>query len=111
MRLAAASVVVLALLAVPAAADIPTTKDQAVALANAINLTRADMPGYKATPPSQTPADKRANAEISKCAGKSPTSEAIANVRSSDFDRTDGIEDYDAQSAVTVVSDAERAQA
>jgi hypothetical protein len=112
MRLVAACVLLVAVLTVPAAADVPATHDQAVAVATAINLVAADMPDYKATPPAPTtPAQRRADARSAKCSGIAPDSRALAAVDSDELDLPSDVDFEAAQSHVSVWSDPAQAQA
>ena len=93
-------------LCIPATADTPPTKDQALALARAINLRAADLPGWRAAPNTNTPADQREEDRLNRCAGTVPSSRAIAHLSSPDFSRTTQSFYRDAVSEVTVMPTA-----
>jgi hypothetical protein len=63
------------------------TKADAVAIARTINLTAGDTPGYSASPSAPGTSDGRFDAHFDKCAGTVPTSKAVADVSSDDFER------------------------
>jgi hypothetical protein len=90
-------------LCVPATADTPPTKEQALALARAINLRAADLPGWRAAPNTNTPADQREEDRLNRCAGTVPNSRAIAHLSSPDLSRTTRSYYRDAVSEVTVM--------
>ena len=63
------------------------TKADAVAIAGTINLTAGDMPGYSASPATPSTGDDPLGARFDRCAGTVPTSKAVAEVQSDDFER------------------------
>jgi hypothetical protein len=63
------------------------TKADAVAIAATINLTAGDMPGYSGSPATPSTGDGRFGARFDRCAGTVPTSKAVADVQSDDFER------------------------
>jgi hypothetical protein len=63
------------------------TKADAVAIAGTINLTAADMPGYSGSPASPNTGDGRFGKRFDRCAGTVPTSKAVADISSDDFER------------------------
>ena len=71
--------------ATPAAADM--TRPEARSLAQAVNLTASDLPGFTASRPDSSSGDPRADARFAKCAGTVPSKKALADVPSSDFVR------------------------
>jgi hypothetical protein len=56
----------------------PLTRAQAISFADAVNLTAADVPGFKATSrherERETPAEKRLERELARCTGRSSNS-------------------------------------
>jgi hypothetical protein len=78
------------------------TKADAVAIAGTINLTAGDMPDYSASPATPNPSDGRFSARFDRCAGTVPTSKAVAEVQSDDFERV-GRAGYDAVSSDVLV--------
>jgi hypothetical protein len=65
----------------------PVTKAQAQAIANKINLTTTDLPGYTSSPNTETAKDKANDATLSKCTGTTPDTSAFLNAESPDFDK------------------------
>jgi hypothetical protein len=63
------------------------TKDDAVAIARTINLTDDDMPGYSSSRSTPSTGDGRFGKRFDRCAGTVPTSKAVADVQSNDFER------------------------
>ena len=80
----------------------PLTAAQAVAIADAISLTPADLPGYTATPNHTLNAGLRADAQLAACVGGIDPSQAIADVPSDDFVRGSGLQMEQLQSVVSV---------
>jgi hypothetical protein len=64
------------------------TKDDAVAIARTINLTGDDMPGYSSSRSTPSTGDGRFGKRFDRCAGTVPTSKAVADVQSNDFERS-----------------------
>jgi hypothetical protein len=79
--------VVACAIAVVAVAAPSMTKADAVAIARTINLTAGDMPGYSASRATPNTGDGRFGARFDRCAGTVPTSKAVADVQSEDFER------------------------
>jgi hypothetical protein len=90
----------------PGAAAKPLTKRQAVALAGAVNLTAADVPGFKVASPREheheTPAEKRLERELLRCVGASSPNDQLAEVSSEEFGREDKGAEQKLQSSVSV---------
>jgi hypothetical protein len=82
-----ALVVACAIAAVAVAAP-SMTKADAVAIAGTINLTAGDMPGYSGSPATPSTGDSPFSARFDRCAGTVPTSKAVAEVQSDDFERS-----------------------
>jgi hypothetical protein len=85
----------------------PLTKAQALAFANAVNLTAADVPGFKATSrddhESKTPAEKRLERELTRCTGESLNSPGgLVDESSRDFKLEHGILHFSVSSEVSV---------
>jgi hypothetical protein len=78
------------------------TKADAVAIARTINLTADDMPGYSGSPATPDTRDGRFGARFDRCAGTVPTSKAVAEVQSDDFERA-GQTSFDAVSSDVLV--------
>ncbi len=78
----------------------PLTTSQATAVANAINLTAADVPSSTASPPS--PNDKQAAAQLASCAGGVPPSQEIVDIDSPSLSTGSGLTQQQASSNVTV---------
>lgn len=97
-RLALLAAVVVAC-AVPASAAAMTTSD-AAALANAVNLQAADMPGYSLTPPDSS---SGGDDSLSKCAGTVPQRQVIADISSANFETGGGPRYRDVSSDVQVL--------
>ncbi len=92
-----------------AGANRPPVKTQALAFANAVNLTAADVPGFKASSAHEheheTPAEKRLDHELQHCTGGSlKSSNGLAEVSSKDFKLEHGILDLSVSSEVSVSS-------
>lgn len=79
----------------------PMTTSQATTVANAINLTAADVPGSTSSPPS--PTDKQAAAQLATCAGGVSPSLDIVNIDSPSFSTGSGLNQQQASSNVTVL--------
>jgi hypothetical protein len=71
----------------------PPTRRQALAFARAVNLTAADVPGFEASSKSEheheTPAEKRLESELKRCAGAPSSKGQLAEVSSKEFGRED----------------------
>jgi hypothetical protein len=65
----------------------PVTKAQAQAIANKVNLSTTDLPGYTSTANTETAKDKANDATLSKCTGTTPDTSAFLNAESPDFDK------------------------
>jgi hypothetical protein len=92
---------VLVLLSGVAAAAVPSiTRGRAVAIAHAINLLHSDLPTFTAQSDPETAQQKRLTAQATACAGAVPTSEALVNENSPEFES--GTED-----SVTIGSSVE----
>jgi hypothetical protein len=89
----------------PAGAEKPLTKAQALAFAHAVNLTAADVPGFKVSSEHherETPAEKRSGGELTRCAGGVGSSHQVAEASSKEFERESNSGAQNAQSGVTV---------
>jgi hypothetical protein len=84
----------------------PPTAEQARAFADAVNLTAADVPGFKASPrrEHESTAEKRLAAELLRCTGASQAGAGagIAAVSSQNFKLERGIVDLGVSSEVSV---------
>jgi hypothetical protein len=73
------------------ATDEPPTKRQALAFARAVNLTPADVPGFRASSmhehERETPAEKRLEGELMHCTGAPSSKDQLAQVSSKEFGR------------------------
>lgn len=88
----------------PGAARSPT-KTQALAFARAVNLTVADVPGFKASPEQhhQTAVEKQRERELVSCAGGAVSAgEGLASVSSPDFKLERDVLDLSVNSEVSV---------
>jgi hypothetical protein len=92
-------------LAGAAGAAAAPTRARAVAVAHAVNLTGADLPGFTGSPSHSSAAERQFGARVARCAGGTGPGAALANVDSADFAKTSagGIAEADASSNVTVV--------
>lgn len=72
------------LVATPALAA-AATKARAQAVAKAVNLTAADLPGFAGSPSRTTASDRRYSAMLATCSGGVPPSKSLVNVFSPDF--------------------------
>jgi hypothetical protein len=86
-----------------AAAGLPT-RAQALAFAHAVNLTAADLPGFKISSghESHSPRERRAEAEMLSCAGSKGPSTGLAQASSKDFQFKRDIVDLGVNSEVSV---------
>jgi hypothetical protein len=82
------------------------TKAQATAAGQAINLTSADLPGFKSTPSTRTAADIATDTRLAKCTGTSPPSAAIARVQSDTFTHGSGLQEQQVSSTVETLPSA-----
>jgi hypothetical protein len=102
-----ASILVAGVLGLAGAAGAPAapTKARALAVARAVNLSGADLPGFTGSPSHPSAAQQRFGARVARCAGGTGPGAALANVDSADFAKTSpgGIAEQDASSNVTVV--------
>jgi hypothetical protein len=85
----------------------PLTKAQAIAFARAVNLTAADVPGFKATSrherEHETPAERRFERELTRCTGESLSSPSeLAEESSKDFKLEHEILHFSVSSEVSV---------
>jgi hypothetical protein len=85
----------------------PLTRARAIAFARAVNLTPADVPGFKAKPKDQhepkTPAEKRIERELARCtAGTFSSSGGLAEEGSKEFKLEHGILHFSVNSEVSV---------
>jgi hypothetical protein len=81
------------------------TKAQALAFAHAVNLTSADVPGFKASPEQhhQTAVEKQRERELVSCAGGAVIAgEGLASASSPDFKLERGVLDLSVNSEVSV---------
>jgi hypothetical protein len=84
------------------------TKQQALAFAHAVNLTSADVPGFGVSSRhgGETPAEKRLEREMLRCAGTQGSGKGLAEVSSKDFEIKRGILDLGVSSEVGVAQTA-----
>jgi len=82
------------------------TKDQAEALAAAINLKRSDLPGYRATPSTSSGEDSKEDQRLNRCAGGVPDSKDVAKEDSPDFSTGGGTRVRQVSSTVSVLPTA-----
>jgi hypothetical protein len=98
--------------AAASAASSLTTKAQAKAFADSVNLRPGDLPGFTVSPPDKnTAADDKTAADLSSCVGGTPPSEALVDVNSDNFDRGQDLDTVEFSSDVTVfpsVADVQR---
>jgi hypothetical protein len=89
---------------VPSAVGGSLAKAQATALAQAVNLTSADLPGYSASPPKETNS-KEESEELARCTGAPSPRLALAEVNSENFKRTgpEGFENKEVVSSMVTV--------
>ncbi len=84
----------------------PLTKHQALTFARAVNLTAADVPGFKASSQHEheheTPAEKRLEGELERCAGAPSSKDQLAEVSSEGFGHEDRGAVQSVQSSVSV---------
>lgn len=99
--------VIAGLAATPALAAAPT-KARAQAFARAVNLTAADLPGFKGSPSSKSRAEQQFGAMLSRCAGGVDPSREVVDVDSPDFsmEAAQGLEEQDVNSNVSVLRSA-----
>jgi hypothetical protein len=90
---------------VAAAPAAPPTKAEARAVARAVNLVAADLPGFTGSRAHSTPAARRFAAMLTRCAGGTLPGEALVNLDSPDFARMSAgsFVQQDVSSNVTVV--------
>jgi hypothetical protein len=69
----------------------PPTRLQALAFARAVNLTAADVPGFKTSSKKEheTPAEKRLEGELMRCAGAPSSKGQLVQMNSKEFGRED----------------------
>ncbi len=81
------------------------TKAQAIAFARAVNLTAADLPGFRvsAVHEQETAAEKRLEHEMLRCVGSLGSSHAIVEMSSAEFEDETSGGDESVQSSVSVV--------
>jgi len=83
----------------------PLSKAQATAFANSVNLTAADVPGFKVAPvhkeKSKTAAEKELGHELSRCVDAG-FGKAIANVESEEYELETNSQQENVQSSVAV---------
>lgn len=83
---------------------VPATPEADRALAAAVNLSSADLPGWTATPNSTTSADKAVQARLAECAGApDPAATQIVDVGSPTFRSGTGNMSAEVTSSVTMV--------
>ena len=84
----------------------PLTKREAIAFAQAVNLTAADVPGFKVQPPEhehQTAAEKRLEHDVLRCAGGLAVNRSsVAELNSKEFELVRGGLHFSVSSGVTV---------
>ncbi len=87
------------------------TKARATAFARAVNLTAADVPGFKvsSTHEHETAAEKRLEHEMLRCVGALGSNDAIAEMSSEEFERATNTLDESVQSSVSVARTPTRA--
>lgn len=93
----------LALAACGSSSSSSLTPSQATTLANQINLTSADVPGYSSSPNAESAADKQSGAQLAACAGGVPPSKNIADVNSPNFSAGSGLTQMQTSSNVVVL--------
>jgi hypothetical protein len=81
-----------------------TTKAQAVAFAHAVNLTAADVPGFKISlsHAHETAAEKRLEHEMLRCVGALGSNHGIVEMSSGEYERETSAVDESVQSEVSV---------
>jgi hypothetical protein len=91
-----------------AGAQAAPTRARARAIAAAVNLTAADLPGFTRSSSKATPGEQQFGAKLARCAGGANPARALVNIDSADFDRTSpgGIADTEASSNVTLMPSA-----
>jgi hypothetical protein len=89
-----------------AAASPPLSRAGATALAKAINLTRADLPGSTAAPDPVTASELRSDAQLAACEGAVPPSRYLAKVNSPTLSLGAGLTVREVSSSVTVLPSA-----
>ncbi len=91
------------------AAGVTPTKAQALAFAHDVNLTAADVPGFTAAPHKKSSDkkssanEKRAEAQLERCLGKSRNKKGIVEVSSDSFEQETSSSELNVSSEVTVV--------
>ncbi len=93
------------------AASRSLTKGQAIAFAHAVNLTAADVPGFKVSSEHEheTAAEKRLEHEMLRCVGALGAGHGIVEASSKDFERESNMADESVQSEVSVARTPELA--
>jgi len=93
------------------AAGTPLTRQQATALASAVNLTSVDVPGFTATVKHEgkTAAERRVEQDVRRCAGSAASHKTVVQISSKDFERHQSIAAQSVSSEVTVAATAAQA--
>lgn len=76
---------------------------QATTIANQINLTSADVPGFTSSPNPETASDKQGGAQLAACAGGVPPSKNIVDINSPNFSAGSGLTQTQTSSNVVVL--------
>ncbi len=110
-RYAAAGSVLLSALALAAcgsssSSTTPLSVPQATTVANQINLTSADVPGYTASPNPVTAADTQNDEQLATCSGGVPPSKDIVQLNSPTFSSGSGLTQVQVSSQVAVLPSA-----
>jgi hypothetical protein len=79
------------------------SKSRAMAVASAVNLRAADLPGYSATPTTSSSQINQLSARFAACAGESPAGAALADVSSDQFALGSGLRTVQFSSEVRVL--------
>jgi len=108
---AIAAVALAAAFLAPAAGAASTPSlSTAHALARAINLTSADLPGYKASPNPASSGDQQSDDTLATCDAGVPPSKQVLSVNSSLFTTGSALQEREVNSNVTVLESAALAQ-
>jgi hypothetical protein len=92
------------------------TKAKALAFANAVNLTAADVPGFTASPKQhgESASERRLEQELRRCTGAAGSEalgsrDAVAEASSPDFELKSGVFDFSVSSGVSVAQSSAQA--
>jgi hypothetical protein len=86
-----AAIAVVGVLTPVASGDAPMTKRQAKALAQSLELTTADMPGYESSRVETSRQDRKAENDWLTCAGAVPLNKTLAELYGRGFEAPDSI--------------------